>query len=126
MYFFSKLNFRLLKFRSFVRWTGEGLIFGTLVYYFISNYYHTTEKGGPHDFGIACYTTIVLVVTLRLIIEKAYWTWLSHVAVWGTLAVYGIFGLVYSSTIWQFMGAHGADLYWIVQVTNSTQSFLEI
>ena len=82
----------------------------------MSHYYHATQKGGPHDFGIACYTAIVLVVTVRLIIEKAYWTWLSHVAVWGTLFIYGVFGLVYSSTVWEFMGAHGADLYWIVQV----------
>ena len=108
--------FRLLKFRAFVRWTVEGFVFGTMVYCFISNFYHSTEKGGPYDFGIACYTTIVLIVTMRLAIEKAYWTWLSHLAVWGTLFVYMVFGLVYSSTVWEFMGAHGADLYWIVQV----------
>ena len=72
---------------------------------------------GTVDFGVGCYTTIVLVVTLRLCVETTCWTYLTHLVIWGTFASYSIFALIYSSTIWKF-STHGADMYWIMQVKN--------
>ena len=113
---FSRHISSLLRCRAFVGWTLEGLFMGTIIYSFASGFYNTTEKGGPFDLGIACYTAIVLIVTARLTVDTSYWTWLSHLAIWGTLVLYMIFGLVYSAQIWEFMGPHAGDLYWIAQV----------
>ena len=92
-----------------------------MIYIYTQGLYKASEKGGPFDLGIACYTAIVLIVTVRLTVETSYWTWLSHMAIWGTILLYFIFGLIYSSYIWTFMGEHAGDLYWIVQVNATTQ-----
>ena len=106
-----------MKFQSFARWTIEGLFQGSVIYIYTQGLYKASEKGGPFDLGIACYTAIVLIVTARLTVETSYWTWISHFAIWGTIFMYIVFGLVYSSYIWTFLGAHAGDLYWIVHVS---------
>ena len=73
--------------KAFIRWTCEGLLHGLILYCLSSVYYH----GKPSDnfeFGIGCYTSIVLVVTARLAVETSCWTWLTHLVLWGTVIRY--------------------------------------
>ena len=95
-------------------WTAEAFFHGAIIY-FVSTMFFSGKTVGTVDFGVGCYTTIVLVVTTRLGVETTFWTWLTYVVIVGTLASYFIFALVYSSTVWTF-SAHGGDLFWIMQV----------
>ena len=108
------ISSRLLTLRAFAGWTTEAFYQGVMIY-FISTMFFGGKIVGTADFGVGCYTTIVLVVTSRLSVETSCWTWLTHLIIWGTIGSYLIFGLIYSSTVWTF-GSHGADLYWIMQV----------
>lgn len=106
-------NNRMLNLKSFLSWTLEACFHGFLIFA-CSTAFYDEKVSDLFEFGVGCYTTIVLVVTARLAIETSCWTWLTHLILWGTVLSYLIFGLIYSSSVWSF-SPHGGNLFWIMQ-----------
>ena len=45
--------------------------------------------------GVVMYTAVVWVVNLKLGLESEAWTWLHHLTIWGSIAAWYLFCLVY-------------------------------
>jgi hypothetical protein len=50
--------------------------------------------------GVLIASIIIMTVNLRMALETRYWTWIIHLAIWGQVAIYWVFLLVYSLIIW--------------------------
>jgi len=62
--------------------------------------------------GIAVYTCVVIVVNLKLALAMRSWTWLHHVAVWGSIVVYFFVMIILNAS--SVFGGSGADYYFLV------------
>jgi len=64
--------------------------------------------------GTVSYTCVVITVNLKLALETRYWTWINHVAIWGSILAYIfwllIYGLFYTATSVDV----GADLFYVI------------
>uniref|UniRef100_A0A2K5F5C0 Phospholipid-transporting ATPase n=1 Tax=Aotus nancymaae TaxID=37293 RepID=A0A2K5F5C0_AOTNA len=47
--------------------------------------------------GNFVYTFVVITVCLKAGLETSYWTWFSHIAIWGSIALWVVFFGIYSS-----------------------------
>eukprot|EP00667_Euglena_gracilis_P000907 EG_transcript_907 len=52
---------------------------------------------GLDALGVTVYTVVVWVVNLKLALECQSWTWLHHFAIWGSIAMWYIFMMVYGT-----------------------------
>ncbi|KAM8884345.1 phospholipid-transporting ATPase IF isoform 1-T1 [Synchiropus picturatus] len=64
---------------------------------------------GSWTFGTLVFTVMVVTVTLKLALETHFWTWMTHLVTWGSIAFYLIFSLFYGGIIWPFL--HTQDMY---------------
>ncbi|KAL2632432.1 hypothetical protein R1flu_017118 [Riccia fluitans] len=55
------------------------------------------KVAGLEAMGAIMYTTIIWVVNVQLVFALSYFTWLQHVAIWGSIALWYIFLIVYGS-----------------------------
>lgn len=70
--------------------------------------------------GAFIYSVVVVVVTLRLLLESSYVTWVNHLTLWGSIIVYIAFMLVYTATFivtpydlyWTFYSLVVEPLFW--------------
>jgi phospholipid-transporting ATPase len=88
--------------RVFVGWMAVALVHATVIFFLTaeSSFGVTAASGrdlGLYPTGITIYTTVLITVTLKLALETQHFTWISHLAYWGSLPVLWIlFQLVYS------------------------------
>eukprot|EP01012_Entosiphon_sulcatum_P035313 TRINITY_DN4481_c0_g1_i1.p1 TRINITY_DN4481_c0_g1~~TRINITY_DN4481_c0_g1_i1.p1 ORF type:complete len:2551 (-),score=385.14 TRINITY_DN4481_c0_g1_i1:287-7939(-) len=57
--------------------------------------FQTGKTYGMDVDGTMTYTCVVWIVNLKLALQVKSWTWLHHVAIWGSIAIWHIFLLVY-------------------------------
>lgn len=55
------------------------------------------QVGARQDFGQAMFTGLILVPNLQLFSSIHYFTWIHHVAIWGSICTWYIFVLVYGA-----------------------------
>lgn len=106
----------LLSLRSFIYWTLLGFchafvfFFGSLVLLGEDRpLMGSGQMFGSWTFGTLVFTVMVVTVTLKLALETHFWTWMSHLVTWGSIAFYLIFSLFYGGIIWPFL--HTQDMY---------------
>ncbi len=70
--------------------------------------------------GMACYTSIVLTTNLALIWQFRSWTWLHHLSLWGSTAVFFVaMAVLSSSTIFDIGGASYLHVFYRLAVLPS-------
>lgn len=55
------------------------------------------QIGARQDFGQAMFTGLVLVPNLQLFASIRFFTWIHHLAIWGSICIWYVFILVYGS-----------------------------
>uniref|UniRef100_A0A6I8S9Y8 Phospholipid-transporting ATPase n=1 Tax=Xenopus tropicalis TaxID=8364 RepID=A0A6I8S9Y8_XENTR len=99
----------MLQWGPFLYWTllgaFEGLVFFFGVYFLFQNpaLEGNGQVYGNWSFGTMVFTILVFTVTLKLALDTRYWTWMNHLAIWGSLAFYVIFSLFWGGIIWPFL-----------------------
>ncbi|KAF2078368.1 hypothetical protein CYY_000352 [Polysphondylium violaceum] len=64
--------------------------------------------------GTVAFSCIVLTVNIKLALETRYWTWINHVAIWGSIVIYFMW-LVIFGKFWEVDSLDvGSDLYSII------------
>lgn len=72
------------------------------------------ETLGLWLYGTMMYTLTLTIVTLRLALEMRYWTWFSHLVVWGSLVTYAVWLLFYCGFVDVFGPATTTGgMYWV-------------
>ncbi|EDQ88256.1 uncharacterized protein MONBRDRAFT_26477 [Monosiga brevicollis MX1] len=116
----------VLSYRKFFEWTITGVWQGTAAYYGVTL---ALERHRPTVtlwwYGMTIYSLMLLLVTLRIAFDMRYWTWMSHVCVWGSLLAYVAFNLVESGILfvwgeesstggyyWVFYDMLGSEIFW--------------
>ncbi|KAK5584312.1 hypothetical protein RB653_005920 [Dictyostelium firmibasis] len=88
---------------TFLQWVANGFYHGFVAFALI---YCTVVKSNPftggqtqelYAFGIIVYSCIMLIVTLKLALETHHWTWINHLAMWGSLVVFFIWNVIYAT-----------------------------
>lgn len=87
----------------FVGWVCLALVHSVVV--FVLPYFSMTQDvawghgmvGGYLMVGNMVYTYVVVTVCLKAGLEMDAWTWVTHLAIWGSIASWFIFLLVYSN-----------------------------
>lgn len=87
----------------FLWWVWLALVHSVLV--FVLPYFSMTQDvawghgmvGGYLMTGNMVYTYVVITVCLKAGLETDAWTWVTHLAIWGSIASWFIFLLVYSN-----------------------------
>jgi phospholipid-transporting ATPase len=64
--------------------------------------------------GVLIYTAVLLLVTLKLALEIRTWTIFHHIAVWGSLAVYAIFCVVWHVIALIPIGTLGVEVLFVI------------
>ncbi|EFA77252.1 P-type ATPase [Heterostelium album PN500] len=88
--------------KIFWAWIALGIYCSSVIYFFSSRIFgnaptDTSGKiGGLYQTSAAGFTYLVFVVNLLLCLVISSWTWLHHLTIWGTLAVYWILECLYS------------------------------
>lgn len=82
-----------MKLTSLLRWCVFA-IYHSLVMFFVVYFTFANESATAgrtldiHSFGAILMTMCILVVTGKFILESVYWTFMNHLAVWGSLVIY--------------------------------------
>ncbi|KAJ6245375.1 putative phospholipid-transporting atpase [Anaeramoeba flamelloides] len=104
-------------FKRFWVWIIEG-VYHACVMFFIPTLFYKNDMlrsdgkdSGFWLFSILIYSCVVFVVNLKCAIETTFWTWVHHVTIWGSVAVWFIFVLIFSNSFF-----FSSDLYQIGNV----------
>ncbi|EGC31992.1 hypothetical protein DICPUDRAFT_49853 [Dictyostelium purpureum] len=91
----------LFSFPVFWGWVLNG-IYHSFVFFAIpaaasykSNAYSGGENSELFAFGLICFAAIIITVNLKLALEVRYWTWVNHLATWGSMVVFFCWILIY-------------------------------
>ncbi|KAL7049017.1 hypothetical protein ACKWTF_003569 [Chironomus riparius] len=96
---------RLFNVKVFWIWIGNALIHSIILYwmpmysYFDGIVWDNGREGGYLVLGNMVYTYVVVTVCLKAGLISNSWTWLTHCAIWGSIALWFLFMLIYSN-IW--------------------------
>merc|ERR1711871_411930 len=124
----------LFNYRVFIWWVCEALYASIIMFYF--GYGALMEgqvwtNGRTYEQWIAStavYTGCVLAMTLRISFETSYYTWITHLCYWGSVAawflynfltcctgVLGLFGLIpgYSYQYWVIIQLLSSGAFWL-------------
>eukprot|EP01062_Namystynia_karyoxenos_P058547 TRINITY_DN5006_c0_g2_i1.p1 TRINITY_DN5006_c0_g2~~TRINITY_DN5006_c0_g2_i1.p1 ORF type:complete len:1424 (+),score=501.25 TRINITY_DN5006_c0_g2_i1:74-4273(+) len=71
-----------------------------------------------HWAGITVYTCVIWVVTLKAALETISWTWINHLATWGSALTWYIFLVIYGE-LWSFAAEMGEDWHLMYRVVLS-------
>eukprot|EP00298_Acanthocystis_sp_HF-20_P017871 c21850_g3_i7.p1 GENE.c21850_g3_i7~~c21850_g3_i7.p1 ORF type:complete len:785 (+),score=338.89 c21850_g3_i7:40-2355(+) len=116
------------KFNSkvFWKWWIEGLINSGILYLmivYLSAEQITHQNGymlGMDVTGMTVFTTAVVIVNVRLAIANNYWNWINWLFFWGSIFLWFVFGLFYSSDAGTVLTY---TAYWIFMVMLETAHF---
>ncbi|XP_050803362.1 phospholipid-transporting ATPase IA isoform X2 [Gopherus flavomarginatus] len=100
-----KTSQNALDFNTKVFWVHclNGLFHSVILFWFPLKAFHygtVFGNGKTSDYlllGNIVYTFVVITVCLKAGLETSYWTWFSHIAIWGSIALWVVFFGVYSS-----------------------------
>eukprot|EP00762_Andalucia_godoyi_P004804 ANDGO_07205.mRNA.1 Phospholipid-transporting ATPase 3 len=99
-------------------------IFHSLVFFFVpvwtvenSTVYANGKTIGLYSMGLIMYACVVITITLKLALETSTWTRWNHISVWGSIASYFIFNLIYTN-LYEFVDA--------AEISGSYGMFFEI
>jgi len=91
--------------REFWKWIGNSIFHSVLLFWLpqLSMYFGVSWENGKTDgylvLGNTVYTLVVVTTCLKAGIEMDAWTWFSHGSIWGSIALWFLFLLIYSH-IW--------------------------
>lgn len=92
--------------RLFWIWVSSALLHSLalfwLTHFMLSNdsiWSSGLSDGGYLVFGNILYTYVVVTVSIKSGLEITSWTWLTHLAIWGSIALWFLFLVVYSN-VW--------------------------
>ncbi|KAJ5066837.1 putative phospholipid-transporting atpase [Anaeramoeba ignava] len=95
----------LFGFKRFWIWLLQG-IFHALILFFVPMLVWRIEPvssdgkvSGIWGMSIAVYSSLVIVVNLKIAIECSYWTWIHHVTIWGSIVVWFLAASILSSSL---------------------------
>ncbi|MBZ3881005.1 Phospholipid-transporting ATPase IA, partial [Sciurus carolinensis] len=100
-----KTSQNALDFNTKVFWVHclNGLFHSVILFWFplkALQYGNVFGNGKTSDYlllGNFVYTFVVITVCLKAGLETSYWTWFSHIAIWGSIALWVVFFGIYSS-----------------------------
>ncbi|TEA42184.1 hypothetical protein DBR06_SOUSAS6810104 [Sousa chinensis] len=100
-----KTSQNALDFNTKVFWVHclNGLFHSVILFWFplkALQYGTVFGNGKTSDYlllGNFVYTFVVITVCLKAGLETSYWTWFSHIAIWGSIALWVVFFGIYSS-----------------------------
>uniref|UniRef100_A0A8C5VB65 Phospholipid-transporting ATPase n=1 Tax=Microcebus murinus TaxID=30608 RepID=A0A8C5VB65_MICMU len=100
-----KTSQNALDFNTKVFWVHclNGLFHSIILFWFplkALQYGTVFGNGKTSDYlllGNFVYTFVVITVCLKAGLETSYWTWFSHIAIWGSIALWVVFFGIYSS-----------------------------
>jgi len=104
--------------REFWKWIGNSIFHSVLLFWLpqLSMYYGVSWENGKTDgylvLGNTVYTLVVVTTCLKAGIEMDAWTWFSHGSIWGSIALWFLFLVIYSH-IWptfKFMASNMAGM----------------
>lgn len=81
-------------------WLADGIYQSLVCFFFtLAAYWVATDssQGRMQDYlgvGTTMFTAVVLVVNLEMAVVLQYWTWVHHLALWGSIVVYWLFVLI--------------------------------
>ncbi|KAK9875763.1 hypothetical protein WA026_009559 [Henosepilachna vigintioctopunctata] len=99
---------KLFNVKVFWVWVLNGMIHSALLFWITLFICHQDilwmngKDGGYLVFGNFVYTFVIITVCLKASVAINAWTWLTHCAVWGSIAIWFLFITVYS-TFWPFL-----------------------
>ncbi|XP_023493925.2 phospholipid-transporting ATPase IA isoform X1 [Equus caballus] len=99
-----KTSQNALDFNTKVFWVHclNGLFHSVILFWFplkALQYGNVFGNGKTSDYlllGNFVYTFVVITVCLKAGLETSYWTWFSHIAIWGSIALWVVFFGIYS------------------------------
>eukprot|EP00731_Ephydatia_muelleri_P030919 Em0022g433a len=113
--------------KVFWMWIGMA-IFHSAALFFIIFYGLQHESAvangqvvGMWYIGSTIYAATVITVTLKAALESEYWTWVTHVAIWGSIASWFLFLVTYSH-LWPTFPV-GVEMFGLDYVLYSTFVF---
>eukprot|EP00252_Welwitschia_mirabilis_P021853 TRINITY_DN5723_c0_g2_i1.p1 TRINITY_DN5723_c0_g2~~TRINITY_DN5723_c0_g2_i1.p1 ORF type:complete len:903 (+),score=146.36 TRINITY_DN5723_c0_g2_i1:375-2711(+) len=93
----------LFRWKRIIGWMINGVCSSIIIYFFtiyILKFQAFREGGEVPEMevlGATMYTCVVWVVNCQLVLALSYLTWIHHLVVWGTIAFWYIFLLVYGA-----------------------------
>jgi phospholipid-transporting ATPase len=111
-------NGTLFNVRTFWTWAANAWFHCTLAYFLVFQALATDvarkdgQTQGQWYVGCIVYAITVYTVTLKAAFVSNFWTWQVHTAIWGSLAIWTLFTLIYF-TMWKqgVMGSMAAEVY---------------
>jgi len=95
----------LFNHREFWKWIGNAIFHSVLLFWLpqMAMYFGVSWETGQTDgylvLGNTVYTLVVVTTCLKAGIEMDAWTWFSHGSIWGSIALWFLFLVIYSH-IW--------------------------
>ena len=110
------------------KWMTLSFVHSLIIFFLpYSLYYYSVsvESGGQSqgmwELGVLIYTSVVLITNLRLALLFRSWSWLHHMALWGSILVY--FGVMLIFNLSSVFGTAGGDYYGSIERLFRTGSF---
>ncbi|XP_059294143.1 probable phospholipid-transporting ATPase 8 isoform X2 [Lycium ferocissimum] len=112
-------------------WMLNGVICSMIIFFGTTNslMHHVFRKDGqPVDYGVLgvmMYTCVVWTVNCQMALSINYFTWIQHLFIWGSIAfwyvflvVYGSLSPIFSTTAYKILveACAPSPLYWLVTV----------
>eukprot|EP00033_Pygsuia_biforma_P001285 GCRY01001452.1.p1 GENE.GCRY01001452.1~~GCRY01001452.1.p1 ORF type:complete len:1119 (-),score=332.21 GCRY01001452.1:1076-4432(-) len=119
---------KYFNFKVFWQWVSNA-IYHSLILFFIPFYSLShdavTDSGlssGLWLTGAIVYTVVIITINLKVALETSYWTYLNHITIWGSIAMWFIFATIYS-TMWEGPIPVGPEMYDMITQMFSTPYF---
>ncbi|XP_031559260.1 probable phospholipid-transporting ATPase IF [Actinia tenebrosa] len=97
-------NNRRLSWKQFIYWIASGywhaLVFFFGGYLMFQGDLLGSMNVGVWSFGTFVFTVCVIVSNLKLALVTHYWTWLTHLGIWGSILTFVVFAAVFNSNMW--------------------------
>ncbi|KAG0583093.1 hypothetical protein KC19_3G108700 [Ceratodon purpureus] len=84
-------------------WMANGVYSSVVAFFFtlaafeIEAYRKDGQLAGIEELGAAMYTCVVWVVNVQVALALSYFTWIQHVFIWGSVALWYLFLVVYGA-----------------------------
>jgi len=114
--------------REFWKWIGNAIFHSVLLFWLpqLAMYCGVSWESGHTDgylvLGNTVYTLVVVTTCLKAGIEMDAWTWFSHGSIWGSIALWFLFLLIYSH-IWPSAKFVASNMAGMVEILLSSPVF---
>lgn len=106
-------------------YTGLLIFFFCAALYWVAPFRRGGETAARQEFGALLFTCLVIVPNVQLTVAINYFTWIHHVTIWGSIALWYVFLLIYGALPIQYATTAYKELieavgpspsYWLLQV----------